>query len=43
MMMREDFTSDTQGEYNDIDAELPCGESDELDDEIVKTIISKRP
>ena len=44
----EDFTSDTLevtngSEYNDIDAELPCGESDELNDEIVETIIAKRP
>ena len=45
----EDFTSDTLevingSEYNDIDAELPCyDESDELDDEIVETIIAKRP
>ena len=42
----EDFTSDTLevtngSEYSDIDAELPCcGESDELDYEIVETIIA---
>ena len=45
----EDFTSDTLevtngSEYNDIDAVLSCcGESDELDDEIVESIIAKSP
>ena len=45
----EEFTFDTLevtngSEYNDIDAELPCcGESDVLDDEIVESIIAKRP
>ena len=45
----ENFTSDTLevtngSEYNDIDDDLPCcGESDELDDEIIEAIIAKRP
>ena len=42
----ENFTSEvTNGsEYNDIDDDLPCcGESDELDDEIIEGIIAKRP
>ena len=44
----ENFTSDTLevtngSEYNDIDDDLPCcGESDELDDEIIEAIIAKR-